>query len=679
MMLKSLELENIRSYDKLKLDFPQGTILFEGPSGSGKSTVLMAIEFALFGLGSLKGGSLLRLGQKQGSVTLTFEVNGQDYTVHRTLERKSKSKSIHQGSGHIIEPSGKLSLEASELKQRILEILHFNEPEDPKAQSWIYRYAVFTPQEEMKAILSYKPDMRLQTLRKAFRLEEYKIAQDNAGKLDLEIKHKITEFETEAKGLEDKKQTLSERDAEKNEKTKKVGEFEKKETELQSDVDRLRKDLGKLQDDKIKLNALQVEIPQIQKQIDDKTFDIKTLTDASAKAKTRLAELQKQMTPLEKEKRPTAQTTEQIDKRIDDLEDQKKKLGKTESKIESKLDDYEKIEKDKKCPTCDRPAQAKDFHALVKKKQEELRKASKAVKDCEDETKRVRALLKDLQKFEANQETLNQLSERAKEYKHTLDTNGPQIAKLKEKKDELSKELEGKKKEVEGLKDVQVKIDELDKSIIEKEKSLKDTRNNLSSFRQRITDLVTEIDELNKAIKKMEDAKKAAMRLKDFHIWLNDYFVNTLALIERQVLVAINQGFNSQFQKWFNLLVEDPTKDVGIDEDFTPTVTQDGYDQDVDFLSGGEKTSAALAYRLALNSIVQQVSIGMKSNLLILDEPTDGFSKEQLYKIRDILHELQCPQVVLVSHETELESFADQIIRVDKASGESKIQTGTGP
>ncbi len=676
MMLKSLELENIRSYDKLKLDFPQGTILFEGPSGSGKSTVLMAIEFALFGLGSLKGGSLLRLGQKQGSVTLTFEINGQNYTVHRTLERMPKS--VHQGSGYIIEPSGKLSLEASELKQRILEILHFNEPEDPKAQSWIYRYAVFTPQEEMKAILSYKPDMRLQTLRKAFRLEEYKTAQDNAGKLDLKIEHKITQFDTEAKGLEDKKRTLGESDAEKTEKTKKIAELEKEETQFQSDIDGLRKDLGKLQDDKIKLNKLQAEMPQIQKQIDDKTFDIKTLADASDKARTKLAELQRQMEPLEKEKRPFTHTTEQLEKKIEDFQGQEKRLGKAENKINDKLEDYEKIEKDKKCPTCDRPADVKNFHALVKKKRDELRKAGKALKDCEEELKAARALLKGLQRFEANQETLSHLRERAGEFKLTLDTNAPKITKLNEKRDGLSKELEGKKKEAEGLKDVQVKINELDKSITEKEKSLKDTRNNLSSFRQRMADLVNAIDDLTKAIKKMEDAKKTAGRLKDFHVWLNGYFVNTLTLIERQVLIAINQGFNGQFQKWFNLLVEDPTKYVDIDEDFTPTITQDGYDQDVDFLSGGEKTSAALAYRLALNNIVQQVSIGMKSNLLILDEPTDGFSKEQLYKIRDILHELHCPQVVLVSHETELESFADQIIRVNKANGESRIQPGAG-
>lgn len=81
----------------------------------------------------------------------------------------------------------------------------------------------------------------------------------------------------------------------------------------------------------------------------------------------------------------------------------------------------------------------------------------------------------------------------------------------------------------------------------------------------------------------------------------------------------------------------------------------------------------ALAYRLALNSLVQKVSTGMKSNLLILDEPTDGFSKEQLFKVRDILNELRCPQVILVSHERELESFTDHIYRVVKYNGVSEI------
>ena len=63
----------------------------------------------------------------------------------------------------------------------------------------------------------------------------------------------------------------------------------------------------------------------------------------------------------------------------------------------------------------------------------------------------------------------------------------------------------------------------------------------------------------------------------------------------------------------------------------------------------------------------------MKSNLLILDEPTDGFSREQLYKVREILKELNCPQVIIVSHERELGSFADNVFRVEKVDGNSRV------
>ena len=157
--------------------------------------------------------------------------------------------------------------------------------------------------------------------------------------------------------------------------------------------------------------------------------------------------------------------------------------------------------------------------------------------------------------------------------------------------------------------------------------------------------------------------RKSLKSLNEHLIWIQDFFVPTVENIEKQVMTRINLEFNALFQKWFAMLVDDPGKQAKVDEDFTPIIQQDGVDQDVAYLSGGEKTSVALAYRLALNSIVRKVSTGMRSNLLILDEPTDGFSKEQLGKVREILDELQSPQIMLVSHEKELESFADQILQ----------------
>src|SRR5579864_6335406 len=99
MIIKKLKLENIRSYKNQLIDFSLGKTLFEGDIGSGKSTILMAVEFALFGLGSARASSLLRHREAEGSVELDFEAGGKEYTVRRVLARKAGS--IQQVEGKI--------------------------------------------------------------------------------------------------------------------------------------------------------------------------------------------------------------------------------------------------------------------------------------------------------------------------------------------------------------------------------------------------------------------------------------------------------------------------------------------------------------------------------------------------------------------------------------------------
>ena len=41
-------------------------------------------------------------------------------------------------------------------------------------------------------------------------------------------------------------------------------------------------------------------------------------------------------------------------------------------------------------------------------------------------------------------------------------------------------------------------------------------------------------------------------------------------------------------------------------------------------------------------------------DLLILDEPTDGFLEQQLDRMRDLLDELDAKQIILVSHEDKI-------------------------
>ena len=96
---------------------------------------------------------------------------------------------------------------------------------------------------------------------------------------------------------------------------------------------------------------------------------------------------------------------------------------------------------------------------------------------------------------------------------------------------------------------------------------------------------------------------------------------------------------------------------------------------DYSFLSGGERTAIALAYRLALNQTIGTVMTSIKTkNIIILDEPTEGFSEIQIDKMREILIELKANQLILVSHEQKMDSFVDNIIKVKKEEGISKVE-----
>ena len=95
---------------------------------------------------------------------------------------------------------------------------------------------------------------------------------------------------------------------------------------------------------------------------------------------------------------------------------------------------------------------------------------------------------------------------------------------------------------------------------------------------------------------------------------------------------------------------------------------------DIRSLSGGEKTAVALAYRLALNQVINNISNSINTkDLIILDEPTDGFSSEQLDKMKYVIDELEAKQIILVSHDQKIESFVDNVIRINKAEHVSQV------
>ena len=121
MIIKKIKLNNIRSYTNEELSFDKGITLLSGNIGSGKSTILLAIDFALFGLrkGYLSGSALLRNGEQTGSVELTFEIDSKEITITRNLKRTQNS--IAQDYGFLkINNENEKEYAAIELKKFIL-------------------------------------------------------------------------------------------------------------------------------------------------------------------------------------------------------------------------------------------------------------------------------------------------------------------------------------------------------------------------------------------------------------------------------------------------------------------------------------------------------------------------------------------------------------------------------
>jgi exonuclease SbcC len=177
-----------------------------------------------------------------------------------------------------------------------------------------------------------------------------------------------------------------------------------------------------------------------------------------------------------------------------------------------------------------------------------------------------------------------------------------------------------------------------------------------------------------KEISEKEKAKIKLNELDALETWMSKKFIFIISQMEKHVLSKIYLTFNEQFKNLFGILIDDERLNSRIDETFTPRIEQNGYETEFSSLSGGEKTSLSLAYRLALHTAINAMITNISTKgLLLLDEPTDGFSSEQIDSMKDLFEKVSANQTIIVSHESKIESIADQVVRIVKKGHESLV------
>ncbi|MCD6589783.1 AAA family ATPase [Candidatus Woesearchaeota archaeon] len=686
MIIKAVELWNIRSYEHERIEFEKGITLLSGDIGTGKSTILKSLEFALFGLSPrLSGESLLRHGKQKGKIRVELVINGKEVIIERTLKR---NKTIQQDKGILRIDGIVQELSPTELKARIIELLNYPKQLLSRNKDILFRYTVYTPQEEMKQIILEKPETRLEILRKLFGVEKYSRIRDNTILLARSIRQKALMLKETAGRVEEYKNRIQEI----IEKEKKLGleleERKKQEKEQRERIEKLEGEYETINKDYIEEKKRELELVQREKDKEKITKEIRELEKSIIEIEETIKNIEQELMGREEIDLSSIEAMEkELLERQRAIEEEIKiiirKIGSIEEKIRNYRDTIDNINSLETCPLCHQKVTEEHKEHIrriygenIEKNKEELEEEKKRREEKQVLVEEVKNKIDELRKKKNNYLVIKEKEKRISDLKKTREEKTNRKTLLLEEVEKIDRELMQRDKQL-GI------VKELEKKLSEKKELLEQERNKHTALLTRISSIEKEIEmlkqeeeRLGKELQRAENARRIADKYEKMYEWLRNFFSELVANMEINVLASIHNVFNELFSEWFNKLVDSQEMNARLDNDFSPIIEQQGYEVGIEALSGGERTSVALAYRLALNTVLNKIIEGIHTKgLLILDEPTEGFSSEQLERVGEILRSLEVEQLIIVSHEPQLEGFVDRVIKIRKENGVSTISS----
>ncbi len=680
MKFKKLKIQNIRSYDKAEIIFPDGNLLLSGDIGSGKTTILLATEFALFGLQpGQKGTSILKNGKDEGLVELEFEIDGKQIIVKRILKRK---KTITQDSTFITIEGEEKEKPITEIKNQILNLINYPK-EFTKKTNLLYRFTVYTPQEEMKQIIQENPETRLNTLRQIFGIDKYKKIKENSQILISKLREisrlkqgQILDLEILKSSIQEKKNTLKQTKNQFVSLKKEIQEISSIKTQKESELEKISEKIS----EKIKL----------ENEIEKTNLLLMTKKEQLIKIENEIKQLQEIVEKVKKNFDPIefGQILNDLDEKQELNEIKNKELIKLSLKSESlknKLSELnalnQKILKLNTCPTCMQQVSTMHKNNIFDTTEKEINKIARDTKINQEQIKKIK------NQFEESQAQISQLTKRKTELEEIklrlklIQNNKTKPEEFEKQKSFLEEDIKILSEQIIRLKNTILELNKFERIFEIKNKELQEieTKLRLNEIQKAQTEkeielIQEQIKNIEIEIKEKQKIKSEVIYLNELETWISTKFFELISLVESSVMNHLRNEFSELFGRWFSILIPDAFS-VKLDDNFTPIIEQQNYQLDYNFLSGGERTAVALAYRLALNQTINSILSEIKTKgLVILDEPTDGFSQTQLNKIRDVLQQLNIEQLIIVSHDQKIESFVDNVIKLKKENGISRVE-----
>ncbi|MGH2497997.1 MAG: AAA family ATPase [Ktedonobacteraceae bacterium] len=201
MLITRIELENIKSYRHLAVDFRRGTTAISGANGAGKTTLVEAIGYALFNYLSYKHDQFVREGEKFGKVVVhLIGSDDRPYVVERRCGAGASWMVYDEEADSRVE-------QRADVLDKLHELFGIDR-ERPLDN--LFRDALGVPQGTFTAIFLQRPGDRKKTFDELLQIEDYRVAYEYLKGVSNQYVEQAQEQKNKIHGLEIETRELGE-------------------------------------------------------------------------------------------------------------------------------------------------------------------------------------------------------------------------------------------------------------------------------------------------------------------------------------------------------------------------------------------------------------------------------------------------------------------------------------
>ena len=597
MRVESIELENIRSHTKTKIEFHRGFNCLVGGVGWGKSTVLYAIDFALFG--DPIGRSyeyLLREGEDSGKVWLKFVHEGKTYTITRGI-RKRGAKGISQDWEQLkLTQDGTTvaSVKSEAVAEQLKAITGLDKD--------LFRQIVWVRQEQLKQLLDMTPRERQKGLDELFGLSDYEVGWTNLQTIqkEYEVEKRVFDHDPDVvimdrlhtdydktvqdfANIEAQIEGLKQKHAEAERMLKEATERLQSLEELRKQTEELRRKEAQLQ---TSIENTEDNITRLADQIKQKTTFAESLNE---KLQSLHTQVEVDREKLKQAGLDPGQSPDQLRKHLLTLEEQLRILGGEKEASRKEIQEaWKKISSltaESRCPLC--------LQNLAHEyKTDLLDRLNKANTEGE---RKLAELQKSLEKLEEMRILISAAERNMQMLAPKIDDLTNRASEEQQELGRLSSEFEEKRRLEQSLREqlgaVQQEISKFDLTLLETARMIRDqaltefsdAKNKVETIENRKQDLAGKMEELrqrlNNAQEKLE-RKKRIESLLEVVVGVRDAY--------RSIQPRMRSEFVTYLQRMIQQSLDElvggigPTLIVKVDDTYSPLVKgEEGFEREV--------------------------------------------------------------------------------------------------